>query len=905
MKSTLLLVITLLSVFSNVCSQNTRSAISFAEAPFFHGVASGDPLPEQVMIWTRITPYSGSTTEIEVNWQIATDTAFQNIVNFGSVTTADSADFTVKIDVCGLQSNTYYYYVFKALGKNSVIGRTKTAPTGNNTSARYAVASCSNYEHGFFNAYESMANRNDLDAVIHLGDYYYEYESGGFSSDVVTDDWGRTVLPTNEAINLADYRARHSHYKLDNQLQLVHQLYPFITTWDDHETANDSYKDGAENHDTTTEGPWISRKVSSAQAYEEWMPIRTDTTDNTKVWRKLRYGNLLDLIIIDSRLWGRDEQDMSETNNPNHKLLGDDQFAWLEAQLADTTTQWKIICNQMMLAPLEILGTAVNSDQWDGYNVERERLINYLATNNIKNTVVLTGDIHTSWVNNVLNSGGNVATEFVVTSVTSPGLDVIETALGQLPQWLLNSLGGSIPAVIKFMNSHMDYVNIEDHGYMVFTVDENKAQGDYVYVEREDTIFSDDFGTSWYTPNNNSAMQEASTHLPINIGAIKPPVVVRQNIPFAMLKDTVFVSMNENTVLNDCLVDISNVCPNVSTSIIQNATFGNALINEFCYEFQTITNYYGNQNFSIEICSNTSPVQCDTVVVLVDIIGINDVQTYNYSFYNDSLLEDCITFNDLTTTIDSIATIGGVSGVFIIDANNCFAFQADSTFCGLDQITVIACDNNGICDTVILYFEIDGKVSTQIVNLYGEDGDLLSNCLAYDELQGNILTSNIESSATNGNALIYNDTCLSYQSALLFDGIDTVIIVACDDYVPVKCDTIIYYIHITHPIDTTPIDTVVIEPNPIKELENNEFVILGIFPNPFDVEIVIQYYQFSDENISLKLYDLSGKLIFNERINDQAEGLKYARLKTSTLAKGSYVLEINNGNHSYVKKLVK
>lgn len=899
------LALTFLSVFINTTSQNTRSSISFAEAPFFHGVASGDPLPGQVMIWTRVTPYTGNTTEVKVNWQIATDTAFQNIVNFGSITTTDSADFTLKVDVCGLQPNTYYYFVFKALGKNSVIGRTKTAPLGNNTSARYAVASCSNYEHGFFNAYESMANRNDLDAVIHLGDYYYEYESGGFSSDVVTDDLGRTVLPANEAINLNDYRARHSHYKLDNQLQLVHQMYPFITTWDDHETANDSYKDGADNHDSATEGPWLNRKISSFQAYEEWMPIRNDTVDNSKIWRKLRYGNLLDLIIIDSRLWGRDEQDMGETNNPNHKLLGDDQFAWLETQLADTTTQWKIICNQMMLAPLEILGLAVNADQWDGYNKERERLINYLAANNIKNTIVLTGDIHTSWINNVAGASGNVATEFVVTSVTSPGLDVIETALGQLPQWLLNSLGGSIPAVIKFMNNHMEYVNIEDHGYMVLTVDEVKAQGDYIFVEREDSIFSDDFGSSWFTPNNNSSMQEANTHLPINATAIKPPLAPRQNIPFAILKDTLFVSMNENSILNECLVDVSNVCPNVNTNIIQNAVFGNAIVNEFCFQFQTITNYYGNQNFSIEICSNTIPVQCDTVIVAVEINGINDIQTYNYSFYNDSLLTDCLIFNDLTTTIETISTIGGSSGYFTIGANNCFTFQADSTFCGLDQITVIACDNNGICDTVILNLEIDGKVSTQIVNLYGEDGDLLSNCLAYDELQGNIVTTNITNNATNGSALIYSDTCLSYQSDLFFDGIDTVVTVACDDFVPEKCDTIIYYIHITHPIDTTPIDTVVVEPNPIQELENNEFAILGIFPNPFDIEIIIQYYQFSGEAISLKLYNLSGKLIFSELLNDRSEGLKYARLKTSLLPRGNYILEMNNGTFSYVKKLVK
>lgn len=894
-----LLFIIFFSIFLNfINSQNYRSTINYSEAPFFHGVASGDPLSNKVVIWTRVTPYQGTTSEVDVFWQIATDTAFQNIVNFGKTKTDTAKDFTVKIDVCGLQPNTYYYYVFKALGSNSVIGRTKTAPIGNNYEARYAIVHGTNYEHGFFNGYESMSNRNDLDAILHLGDYLYEYNSGGFSSTVITDDWNRTVQPTHEIINLSDYRVRHSHYKLDNQLQLAHQTHPFITIWDDHEQANDSYKDGAENHDAS-EGSWNDRKISSAQAYDEWMPIRTDTVGNSKVWRKIRYGNLLDLILLDTRMWERDEQDMSLTDDSTHLIMSNDQFEWIKQELLDTTTEWKLIGNQVMFAPLEILGQPVNADQWDGYNYQRQKLIQFISDNSIKNVVFLTGDIHTSWFSEIENSSGTpIATEFVGTSVTSPGLDVIETAIGQLPQWLLNSMGGSIPAVLKFLNSHMKYINIEDHGYMVLTVNHNKAQADLIYMEREDTIYTEDYATSWYTPVNNSSMLEASAAISPNVGPIKPPLAPKQNIPFALFNDTIYASIDENQVLTDCIVNVSSVCPNVNSTLIQNATYGNAILTNFCYEFQAITNYYGTQNFTVQICSNTTPITCDTVVVSITINGINDVETFNYNFYNDSILSDCISFNDLTTSIDSFIITGGISGTFNIDANNCFTFETDSNYSGQDQIMVVACDNNGICDTVILNLLINGYSTTQTVNLYAEDHELLSNCLEYDDLLGNIISSSQIYSGVNGNFMVYSDSCISYQSNFLFDGIDTAFIYACDDYIPQKCDTIIYYMHITHPIDTS--DT-----TSIKEIINDEFSIIGIFPNPFDLEIIIQYYQFVSSDLDLILYDISGSIIFKKTIIDSKQGLKYAKLNTENLSKGNYLLEIKNDNYSYVKKMVK
>lgn len=888
------------SIFILLNSQNSRSTISYTEAPFFHGVASGDPLSNKVMIWTKITPYSGATSEIDVYWQIATDTAFLNVVNFGKVKTDTSKNFTVKIDVCGLLPNTYYYYVFKAFGNNSIIGRTKTSPVGNNSEVRYALVHGTNYEHGFFNGYESMAGRNDLDAILHLGDYFYEYHSGGFSSTIITDDWNRTISPSHEVFTLDDYRARHSHYKLDNQLQLAHQMHPFITIWDDHEQANDSYKDGAENHNPSTEGSWIDRKISSAQAYDEWMPIRTDTMSNSKIWRKLRYGNLLDLILLDTRMWERDFQDMSLTDDPNHLIMAQDQFDWLKQELLDTTTEWKIIGNQVMFSPLEMMGFPVNSDQWDGYNYQRQLLIDFISINNIKNVVFLTGDIHSAWFSEIENSSGtNIATEFVGTSVTSPGLDVIEVALGNIPSWLLASLGGSVTAVIKFFNSHMKYINVEDHGYVVITVNNSKVQADNIHIEREDTNYTEDYASSWYTPINTSSMLEATSYITPNPGPIKPPLEPRQNISFALFQDTIYASVNENQILNNCIVNVSNICPNVNTSIVQNATYGNAVITDFCYEFQAITNYYGSQYFSVEICSNTSPAICDTVVVAVEINGINDVVTYDYNFYNDSILTDCVSFNDLTSNIDSFIIIGGTSGTFFINTSSCFTFEADSNYSGQDQITVIACDDNGICDTIIINLLINGYSTTQIVNLYGEDYELLNNCLAYDDLQGNIINNSEMYSGINGAIYVYNDSCISYQSNYLFNGIDTAIIYACDDFVPQKCDTIIYYMHITHQVDTS--DSTIA----IKEIVNNEFSILGIFPNPFDREIIVQYYQFVPSELLLILYDISGKIIFKETIKDKSIGLKYAKLNTEQLARGNYLFEIKNDKFSYVKRLIK
>lgn len=875
-----------------------RSTLKSSQAPFFHGVASGDPLSDKVMIWTKVTPPNGNTTPIDVYWQIATDTAFINIVNFGKTTASDSTDYTVKVDVCGLQPGTFYYYVFKALGQNSLTGRTKTAPSGNLNSAKFGVVSCSSYEHGYFNAYESLSKKDDLDAIIHLGDYIYEYETGGFSSSVVTG-MGRTYQPANEIITLSDYRIRHSHYKLDEQLQMLHQIHPFITTWDDHETANDSYKDGADNHDAATEGPWITRKVSGTQAYEEYMPIRNpDPNNNLKIWRKLRYGNLLDVIVLDSRLWARDEQDLGATNDPNRNLLGNDQFNWLEMQLSDNTTRWKIISQQVMMAPLKIFGFAVNADQWDGYNKDRNRFIDYIESNNLKNNVVLTGDIHTSWVNNVPgNSTSTATTEFVVTSVTSPGLDVIESALGQLPQWLLDLFGGSVPAVIKSFNSHMEYVNIEDHGYMIFSVTPNKAQGDYVWLDREIIDTTDSFGPSYQTNYNNPNMVQSTAAVPSVYAAPRPPFYPIQNLNFALLLDTFELNVLEGLPLNNCLVNVNSPCPNISSSIFSSSTFGSTNISQFCINYTPIANYYGEDYATYVFCQTANSAVCDTVVVNFNIVPTSNIDTLFYEIASDSLLQDCIVFNDLVAQPNNAFAGNTSAGTYTFDSTSlCFSYLPDSTFNGYIYVPVIACDSLNICDTTILSFAISGQSNTTVIELFGDQEELLFDCQNFDDFQGNLSSSGIIYSGSN-NVQLFNDSCISYTSTSTFEGIDTLIVYGCDNSTPTICDTTIYWITIEG--DSIPDTT------GIKEIQNTDFAVMGIYPNPFDIEILVQYYLFKKEEVTLNLYDISGRLLSNNNISTDSQGLKYARLETEQLASGTYIVELKSQKFSYNKKVVK
>lgn len=467
--------------------------------PFYHGVASGDPLEDRVILWTRVTPEELSTDPIPVKWRIATDTSMKNVVIYGETMALAENDFTVKIDAIGLTENQWYYYDFEAMDHYSLRGRTKTLPVGQTDSLRFGVVSCSNYEQGYFSAYRHLNQRNDVDFVLHLGDYIYEYEVGGYSSDIA----GRTNEPTTEIISLDDYRMRHSHYKLDEDLRSIHQNYAFITVWDDHESANDSYKDGAENHDPATEGSWEDRKAASAKAYYEWMPIRYNMNSYPSIYRQFKFGNLLDLNMVDTRIEARSEQGgEAEAQDPSRTLFGETQYNWLTDNLTSSTQTWKVMGNQVMFAPLEVLGTPLNYDQWDGYAYERNKFLTFLDNNNISNFLVLTGDIHTSWVNDIPMGNYNKATctgsagvEFVVTSVTSAAFPASPT------------LGTE---AVKLMNPHMNYIELSKKGYAVLDLNQVRAQFDYYYLsDVEDPQATQVYGVGYKVFNQEQCAQKA------------------------------------------------------------------------------------------------------------------------------------------------------------------------------------------------------------------------------------------------------------------------------------------------------------------------------------------------------------------------------------------------------------
>ncbi len=499
-----LILFTCLFVMKGLMAQDKRVNLDPQYAPFYHGVASGDPLTDRVIIWTRVTPDSNFTGSITVNWKMATDTLLSNVVQQGSFITNDDRDFTVKVDVTGLQPNTWYYYEFETNGRKSLIGRTRTVPSGNVDSLRFALVSCSSWQHGFFNTYGILESRNDIDAIIHLGDYIYEYDSASFSNGT------RIHQPTNEILTLTDYRIRHSQYKLDPQLRKLHQQFPFINVWDDHETANDSYRDGAQNHQPATEGDWYVRKHNGVRAYKEWIPIREpDANDTVRIWRQFVWGDLMNLMMIDTRLYDRDQQvtiTSPSLNDTSRVMIGNLQRSWLETQLSNSSQKWNVIGQQVMFAPLKVLGQIVNADQWDGYPSERKRVMDYIMNNNIPNPVILTGDIHTAWANDIpyqnyngTTGAGSMGVEYVTTSVTSPGADFVST---------LTSAG--VP-LIKSQNSHMKFIDLTRRGFIIIDLNHQRIQGDYYFVDRVDQVSSNySFAEGWYCNDGTRRLQKAT-----------------------------------------------------------------------------------------------------------------------------------------------------------------------------------------------------------------------------------------------------------------------------------------------------------------------------------------------------------------------------------------------------------
>ena len=455
--------------------------INSCNEPFYHGVASGDPLEDRVIIWTRITPMDSTVINPTVNWELSSDLDFTNILQNGSNTTDASNDFTIKVDVTGLSANSYYYYRFEYQGDYSMIGRTKTAPNGWSDQLRFGFVSCSDYRQGYFTAYRKLAERNDLDAIVHLGDYIYEGRGGPSN---------RLHEPDANAYRLQDYRTRFSQYRLDPDLMRCHQVHPFVIIWDDHDIVVDALRDTSYRHDATLYGPYSDRKYAAVKAIREWLPIRDDISEFYKNWKKLPFGNLVDLFTIDVRLYDRDRIPNSITDtifgNPNHKILGPVQMNWINNSLNNSTAKWKLIANQLVLGHLQILGTPVTFENWDGYPAERLQFLNNLSNNSVDNTIVLTGDFHCSFAMDITpdpynstlydpaSGNGSLATEFVVPSITGDNFDEG------------NDFGLPNAAVavdlIKLTNPHVKFTELEGHGYILLDLDSSRAQAEFWYM---------------------------------------------------------------------------------------------------------------------------------------------------------------------------------------------------------------------------------------------------------------------------------------------------------------------------------------------------------------------------------------------------------------------------------------
>ncbi|MGQ5604685.1 alkaline phosphatase [Streptomyces sp. WAC06273] len=502
-----------------------------AAPAFLHGVASGDPLPDGVLLWTRVTPVpeavpgSGTGPDTEVNWVVATDRDFTNVVAKGSVTATAASDHTVKADVRGLEPATDYWFRFSAGPTDSPAARTRTAPAADASVAglRFGVVSCANWEAGHFSSYRHLAARGDLDAWLHLGDYIYEYGSGEYGT---RDTVVRPHAPAHEILTLADYRVRHGRYKTDPDLQALHATAPVVAIWDDHEIANDAWSGGAENHTEGAEGAWTARQAAAKQAYFEWMPVRPAIAGTT--YRRLRFGKLADLSLLDLRTFRSQQVSLGDgkVDDPERTLTGRAQMDWLKSGLASSDTTWRLVGNSVMISPFaigsipaellkplaELLGLpkeglALNTDQWDGYTDDRRELLAHLRANGVRNTVFLTGDIHMAWANDVPHNAAtyplsaSAATEFVVTSVTSDNLDDIV----KVPEGTVSAVAAP---VIRAANRHVHWVDTDRHGYGVLDVTAERTQMDfYVVSDRTDPGATSKWARSYRTRSGTQRVE--------------------------------------------------------------------------------------------------------------------------------------------------------------------------------------------------------------------------------------------------------------------------------------------------------------------------------------------------------------------------------------------------------------
>ncbi|EGR0210918.1 alkaline phosphatase D family protein [Vibrio parahaemolyticus] len=508
------------------CGSDDNESVAVS---FEHGVASGDPTQTQVIIWTRVTT---TASYVDVSWQVASDMEFSNVVQSGVFTTDTGRDFTVKVDVQNLNANSQYYYRFIVGEMMSEVGQTQTLPEDGVEKASMAVVSCANYPAGYFHVYREILNQHQqspFDVVLHLGDYIYEYGAGGYASEDAAA-LGREPSKGAECITLDDYRKRYAQYRQDADLQALHAKLPMIAVWDDHELANDTWKNGAENHQDD-EGSFIDRRAAAAAAWTEWLPVRENTFSNMLIYRQFSFGRLVNLMMLDTRLVGRDKPldyfSLSaptmeaigglvvQSRSADRELLGTEQLAWLMNEFNTHDAKWNVLGQQVLMSRMELpssvmtamfqlftsteekkteallaVNTAItgyladpsadpislpyNLDAWDGYYVEREKVYQ-LAKASSGNFVCLAGDTHNAWASELKDVSNNpIGVEFATSSVSSPGLEeylaLDPVAIAQMEY--------TLPHLV----SELQWADIKQRGFMRVTFTADAAQSTWYLV---------------------------------------------------------------------------------------------------------------------------------------------------------------------------------------------------------------------------------------------------------------------------------------------------------------------------------------------------------------------------------------------------------------------------------------
>ncbi len=496
------------------------------EGTFGHGVASGDPLADRVILWTRVT--QSSSGAVDVGWEIARDPLFTSLVASGTANTSAARDYTVKVDASGLQPATTYHYRFRFGAELSPAGRTKTLPIGAlgaNAQVRLAVMSCAAYPVGQFHAYADAARRGDIDAAVLLGDYIYESDLNRgleFASRLL----GRNWEPDRELITLQDYRDRHAFYRGDFDLKAMNAAMPVIAVWDDHDLINGIWRNGASAHDPS-KGSFSARRAGAMQAFQEWLPMRLpDPAAPAKIYRRFDFGNLATLHMLDARAIGRDQEASradhlsGATASPTRQMLGAEQSAWLDAGLQSSNATWQLLGSQVWMGrmhlPVSVLDSfnedtiaafllaqstppalrsaaqqalvaqprvPFKSDTWDGYPAAREAV--FAAARRLdKNLVVLAGDSHNAWASDLKDaSGAAIGVEFATPSVTSAGLELEYPRITR--QYLAEAFVQMVP--------ELRYAETSDRGYLLVTLTAAQARADWVFVG---SVFANELSSS-------------------------------------------------------------------------------------------------------------------------------------------------------------------------------------------------------------------------------------------------------------------------------------------------------------------------------------------------------------------------------------------------------------------------